>query len=113
MEENQSRYGIVERLVARKLDMMTEKSDLKGGLKLQERHIYELKQDLASWQKDVQVDIKREQRERKLEIERAIQEFNNDKEQIRDEEKAFDDQIRAVEEALQSIEEISRASSDA
>jgi len=94
----------------KKLDMMTEKSDLRGNLKSKEQNISKLKQDLASWQKDVQEDIKREQRGRKVAIERAIQEFNKSKGQMRDKEKAFDDQIRTIEEALQSIEEIDRVS---
>ncbi|MDP2947639.1 MAG: hypothetical protein Q8N88_06005 [Nanoarchaeota archaeon] len=110
MVESQSRYSIVERLTTRKLEIMSSKSKLKEDVKSKEQYIDKLKKELSNWEKDVQEDTKREKRRKELEIEKALQEFNNSKEQMKDKEKVFDEQIKAVEKALESIEEISKTS---
>jgi len=97
MAESQSRYSIVERLTSKKLEIMSNKSELKEDLKSKEQAIGKLKKDLENWKKDIQEDIKREQRKKELEIERASQEYQNTKEQMKDKEKVFDDQINAID----------------
>lgn len=110
MTESQSRYSIVERLTQHKLEIMSNKSKLKEDVKTKEQHIDKLKKDLKNWKTDIQEDVKREDRRKELEIERAAQEFENAKERMKDKEKVFDEQIKAIEAALKSIEEISKTS---
>ncbi|MDD4353902.1 MAG: hypothetical protein PHN56_05595 [Candidatus Nanoarchaeia archaeon] len=110
MSESQSRYSIVERLTAKKLAIMNDKSELKETVKSKEQEVERLKKELGNWQQDVQEDIKREQRRKEIHIESTLQDFNNLKEQMKDKEKAFDEQIIAIEKALKSIEEISKSS---
>ena len=100
MVESQSRYSIVERLTTRKLETMSSKSKLKEEVKSKEQKIDKLRKDLENWKKDVQEDIKRVQRQKELDIEKTVQEFQNAKEQMKDKEKVFDDQIIAIENAL-------------
>ena len=110
MSESQSRYSIVERLTRKKLEIMSSRSNLKQDVKSKEQVIDKLKKDLENWKKDIQEDIKREQRKMELDIERVIQEFNNSKEQLKDKENVYNEQIVAIEDALKSIEEISKTS---
>ena len=110
MGESQSRYSIVERLTETKLRIMTSKAELKEEVKTKEQYIDKLKKELENWKKDIQEDIKREQRKKELEIERAIQEFDNAKEQMNSKENVYDEQIHAIDNALKSIEEISKTS---
>jgi len=110
MVESQSRYSIVERLTAKKLDIMGSKSKLKQNVKSKEQQVEKIKKDLENWKKDIQEDIKREERKKELEIEAAIQEYENSKEQLKDKENVFNEQIKAIESALISIEEISKTS---
>jgi len=110
MSESQSRYSIVERLTQRKLDIMSSKAKLKEDVKSKEQHSDKLRKNLENWKKDVQEDIKRDERSKEIEIDRAFQDFENSKEQMKDKEKVFDEQIKAIEEALKSIEEISKTS---
>lgn len=110
MSESQSRYSIVERLIKRKLAIMSSKSNLKEDVKKKEQKIGKLKKELENWEKDIQEDIRREQRKKELEIDRSKQEFENLKEQMKDKEKVLDEQIKAIEGASKSIEEISKTS---
>ncbi len=110
MSESQSRYSIVERLTTRKLEIMSSKSNLKEELKETEQQVGKLKKDLENWKKDVQEDIKREQRKKELAIEQAEQDYANTKEQLKDKEHVYDEQIHAIEKALESIQEISKTS---
>ena len=110
MTESQSRYSIVERLTTKKLDIMNKRSKLKSDVKTKEQNIDKLKKDLENWEKDVQEDIKREKRKKEIDIERAVQEFENAKTQTTDKEKVYEEQINAIEDALKSIEEISKTS---
>jgi|SRR3989344_1379687 len=110
MSESQSRYSIVEKLTMRKLEIMSNKSKLKEEVKESEQHTEKLKRELDNWKRDIQEDIKREQRKKELEAERAIQEYENVKGQMKDKENVYDEQIKAIEEALRSIEEISKTS---
>ena len=110
MSESQSRYSIVERLTQKKLEIMNSKSKLKSEVKGKEQRIIKLQKDFENWKKDIQEDIKREQRKKELDIEGANQEFENAKEQMSKKEEAYNEQIRAVEDALKSIEEISKTS---
>lgn len=110
MVESQSRYSIVERLTAKKLDIMGDKSELKEDVKKKEQQIDKLKRDLQNWKEDVQEDVKREQRRKEIEITKATLDFENAKEQMKDTEKVYDKQIEAIEQALKSIEEISKTS---
>ncbi len=110
MSESQSRYSIVERLTTRKLEIMSNKSKLKENVKNKEQNIDGLKKDLENWKKDIQEDMKREQRRKELEIERAVQEYGNSREQTKDKETVYNEQILAIEQALKSIEEISKTS---
>ena len=110
MSESQSRYSIVERLIKRKLEIMSSKSNLKEDVKKKEQKIGKLKKGLENWKKDVQEDIKREQRKKEIEIEKIVQESNNSKENLADKENVYDEQIKAIEQALKSIEEISKTS---
>ena len=110
MVESQSRYSIVERLTQKKLEIMSSKLKLKQDVKSKEQYIGKLGKGLENWKKDIQEDIKREERKKELEIERAKQESDNLKDQVKDKEKVFDEQIKAVEDALNSIEEISKTS---
>lgn len=110
MGENQSRYSIVERLTETKLRIMTNKAELKEEVKTKEQHIDKLKKDIENWKKDIQEDIKREQRKKEVEIERAIQESDNAKAQMKDKENVYDEQVHAINSALKSIEEISKTS---
>lgn len=89
---------------------MSNRSRLKEDVKRKEQYIDKLKKELTNWKKDIQEDIKREQRQKELDIERALQEFHNTKEQIKDAEKVFDEQILAIDKALRSIEDISKTS---
>ena len=110
MGESQSRYSIVERLTQRKLEIMGSKSKLNSNLKQKEQEIGVLKRDLENWKKDIQEDIKRDERRKELEVERLVQEFENSQEQKAEKEKVYDEQINAIEKALKSIEEISKTS---
>ena len=110
MTESQSRYSIVERLTTRKLEIMNSKSKLKEEVKSREQYIDKLRKELENWKKDIQEDVKREQRRKELDIERASQEYDNSKEQLKDKEKVFEEQIEAIQAALKSIEEISKTS---
>ncbi len=110
MSESQSRYSIVERLTQNKLEIMNSKSKLNADLKYKKQKIEVLKKNLTNWQKDIQEDIKREQRKKELEVEEAIQNYENAGEQKTEKEKVYDEQINAIEKALKSIEEISKTS---
>ena len=110
MAESQSRYSIVERLTEKKLGIMGGKSKLKQNVKSKEQQVEKIKKDLENWKKDIQEDIKREERKKELEIETATQEYENSKEQLKDKENVFNEQIKAIEIALSSIEEISKTS---
>jgi len=110
MSESQSRYSIVERLTKKKLEIMNSKSKLNSDVKTKKQKIDKLRKDLENWKKDVQEDIKREERKKEIEIERASQDFENSKEQKSEKEKVYDEQIKAIENALNSIEEISKTS---
>lgn len=110
MSESQSRYSIIERLTKKKLELMSSKSNLKQDVKSKEQKIGKIKKDSENWKKDVQEDIKREQRKKELDIEKATQEFDNSKENLIEKEKVYDEQIKAIEDALKSIEEISKTS---
>ena len=110
MAESQSRYSIVERLTDKKLEIMSNKSELKENVKENDQYVDKLKKDLENWKIYAQEDLKREQRKKEIEIESATQEFENNKNNIKDKEKVYDDQIKAIEEALNSIEEISKTS---
>lgn len=108
MVESQSRYSIVERLTTKKLEIMSNKSLLKEDVVSKEQSIDKMKKDLENWKIDIQEDIKREQRKMEIGIQRAMQEYENKKQQLKDKERVFDEQIKAIEEALKSIEEISK-----
>lgn len=110
MSESQSRYSIVERLTKKKLELMSSKSNLKQDVKTRGQRVDKLKKDLENWKKDIQEDIKREQRKKEIEIEKIVQESNNSKENLADRENVYDEQIKAIEVALRSIEEISKTS---
>ena len=110
MSESQSRYSIVERLIKRKLEIMSSKSNLKEDVKKKEQKIGKLRKGLENWKKDIQEDIKREQRKKEIEIEKIVQESNNSTENLADKENVYDEQIKAIEQALKSIEEISKTS---
>lgn len=110
MAESQSRYSIVERLTQRKLEIMSEKSELKEEAKEKQQRIEELNKDLQNWEKDIEEDIKREKRNRERTIQKATQEYENLKTRLDEKAKVFDEQITAVEDALKSIEEISKTS---
>ena len=110
MAESQSRYSIVERLTKKKLELMSSKSNLKQDVKSKEQKISKLKKNLENWKKDIEEDIKREQRKKELDIEKATQKFNNSKENLIERENVYDEQIKAIEHALKSIEEISKTS---
>ena len=108
MGESQSRYSIVERLTAKKIELMEGKANLKQQVKDKEQTIGKLGKELDNWKRDIQEDIKREQRLHEIKIERASQDYTNTKEQLKCKEDVFDEQIRAIEDALKSIEEISK-----
>ena len=110
MSESQSRYSIVERLTTKKLEIMSNKAKLKNEVKCKEQLIDKLKNDLDNWKKDIQEDMKREERKMEIDIETANQEYSNSKEQLKDKEMVYDEQIMAIEQALKSIEEISKTS---
>lgn len=108
MGESQSRYSIVERLTQRKLEIMSSKSKLNSNLKQKKQEIEILEKDFENWKKDIQEDIKRDERKKEIEIERSVQEFENSQEQKTEKEKVYDEQINAIEKALKSIEDISK-----
>lgn len=109
MVESQSRYSIVERLTQRKLEVMNEKASLSEETTEKEQNIDKLKKEFENWKKDIQEDIKRDERSHEIKIEMAAQDSKNLKEQMVEKEKFFDEQIKAIEEALGSIEEISKS----
>ena len=108
MGESQSRYSIVERLTDKKLELMNQKAGLKAEATNCELRVARLDNDLTNWKKDIQEDIKRSQRQKEIEVERAKQEAKDAKAKLSDKEKSFDEQITAVELAINSIEEISK-----
>ena len=110
MSESQSRYSIVERLTERKLEIITEKSNLDEELKGKQQEVEKLKKDLLDWEKDIQKDNERTKRLKQREIEQAEIYHENAKQRKNTREKAFDEQINAIELALQRIEEISKTS---
>jgi valyl-tRNA synthetase len=112
MGESQSRYSIVERLTQKKLNIMTSKSNIKEDVREKGQEVEKFVRILENWKKDLQEDIKREERKKELEIERAKQEYENSKVQMKDKEEVLDKQIKAIEEALKSIEEISKTSTN-
>ncbi|MDP3728711.1 MAG: hypothetical protein Q8R18_04635 [bacterium] len=89
MVESQSRYSIVERLTTKKLEIMRAKSQLKEEVLSKEQHVEKIKKDLENWKTDIQEDIKREQRKMELNIERAVQESENEKKQLHRIQKKF------------------------
>jgi Skp family chaperone for outer membrane proteins len=110
MSESQSRYSIVETLTERKLEIITEKSNLDEELKGKQQEVEKLKKDLLDWEKDIQKDNERTKRLKQREIEQAEISHENAKQRKNTREKAFDEQINAIESALQRIEEISKTS---
>ena len=68
MSESQSRYSIVERLTRTKLDIMSEKSNLKEEVTSKKQRITDLKKDLDNYLEDYEVTKQREERERKIKI---------------------------------------------
>jgi len=108
MSESQSRYSIVERLTDKKLELMNQKAGLKAEVTNCELRAAKSKNDLENWKKDIQEDIKRSQRQKEIEIERANQDAKDARARLSDKEKSFDEQIKAVENAINSIEEISK-----
>jgi Skp family chaperone for outer membrane proteins len=110
MSESQSRYSIVETLTERKLEIITEKSNLDEELKGKQQEVEKLKKDLLDWEKDIQKDNERTKRLKQREIEQAEISHENAKQRKNTREKAFDEQINAIELALKRIEEISKTS---
>ena len=110
MGESQSRYSIMERLTQTKLDIMTAKSELKEEAKHKEQKVFELKKELDNWNKDIEVDLLRERRNREKLIEKAQQDFQNTKERLAEKEKVYGEKLLAINEAMKSIEEISKTS---
>ena len=110
MAESQSRYSIVERLLQKKLEIMSDKLKLKEESRTRQQYVDKLKKELENWKKDIQEDIKREQRKKEIDIERAIQYYDDIKEQMQEKEQVFDEQINAIGDSLKSIEEISKIS---
>jgi hypothetical protein len=110
MTESQSRYSIVERLTQKKLEIISEKSNLDEELKKKQQRVEQLKKDLLDWEKDIQKDNDRTKRLKQREIEQAEISNENAKQRKNTREKAFDEQINAIELALQRIEDISKTS---
>ena len=110
MAESQSRYSIVERLTSKKLELMASRSRLIEEITLKLQCLQKLQKDLQNWKHDVQEDVKRAQRMKEIEIEKANLDHENAQSQMVQKEKVYDNQIKAVEEALKSIEEISKTS---
>jgi len=110
MSESQSRYSIVERLTRTKLDIMSDKSNLKEEVTTKRQKITDLEKDLANYLEDYEVTKQREERQRKINIEKAQRDLKNAEERLSAKEKVLDDKIKTIEDSLKSIEEISKTS---
>ena len=108
-DTSQSRYSIVERLTAKKLEIMTNKSDLADEIKDREFEVQSVMDELANWKKDINHQKERTEREFDLRILATQKKLENAKERLKEKEKVFDEQMNAVEEALKSIESISKS----
>ena len=106
---SQSRYSIVERLTAKKLEIMSRKSDLADDIKGREFEVQSITDELANWEKDVQHQKERKKREFEVRISDSKKKLDNAKERLKEKEKVFDEQMKAVDKALESIESISKS----
>ena len=110
MTESQSRYSIVERLTQRKLDLISEGSELDEEVKKKKQLIEYLKKDLVDWESDLEQDNEKKKRIKQREIEKAEISSNNAIERKVAKVEDIKDKIKAIDKALERIEEISKNS---
>ncbi|MEK6894797.1 MAG: hypothetical protein AABX10_05015 [Nanoarchaeota archaeon] len=110
MTESQSRYSIVERLTQKKLDLLSEGSELEEEVKKKKQIIDSLKKDLEEWESDLEQDIEKKKRIKNREIEKAEISSNNAVERKVAKMEDIKDKIKAIDKALERIEEISKNS---
>lgn len=110
MTESQSRYSIVERLTQKKLDLISEGSDLDEEVKKKKQIIGYLKKELEDWENDLEQDTEKKRRIKQREIEKAEISSNNAIERKVAKVEDIKDKIKAIDKALERIEEISKNS---
>lgn len=107
-DTSQSRYSIVERLTQTKLDIIGAKNELTDDIKHKEQGLNSLRKDFDNWKIDVQEDVKRAERQKQIEIEKAEINLKNARERQDEKLKTYDLKIKSIDEALTRIEEISK-----
>lgn len=108
MGESQSRYSIVERLIAKKLDIMTAKFQLADEIRKAEQTVDSLRSSIEDKKQSYQDDCDREKRTLDWDLENAEKKVANLKERQSDKERMFDAKLKTIEEALKILEDISK-----
>ncbi len=110
MTESQSRYSIVERLTQKKLELISEGSELDEEVKKKKQLIEHLKKELDDWESDLEQDTEKKRRIKQREIEKAEIGSNNAVDRKMAKVEDIKDKIKAIDKALERIEEISKNS---
>lgn len=105
--ESQSRYSIVERLVQKKIEILTAKGKLNDEQKLLAQKVDEMQKDYTGWQQTYKNEQLQHEREMRRNIERAINNRDNAKANMKDKSAMFDEELKVIDAALKSIERIS------
>src|SRR3989344_3536506 len=105
MTESQSRYSIVERLTQKKLELLSEGSELDEEVKKKKQLIEHLKKELGDWESDLEQDTEKKRRIKQREIEKAEISSNNAVERKMAKVEDIKDKIKAIDKALERIEE--------
>ncbi len=108
MGESQSRYSIVERLITKKLDIMTAKFQLADEIRKAEQAVDSLRSSIEDKKQAYQDECDREKRNLDWELEKAEKKVANLKERQSDKERMFDAKLKTIEEALKILEDISK-----
>lgn len=108
--ESQSRYSIIERMLSRKLDIMTAKTNLIDDIKKAEQRATTLESDVGHDKKVYQQEADKQKDEADKLVRDAKQNVTNLKDRKEAKEKLYDDKIKDINDALKQLEEISKSS---
>jgi len=109
MSESQSRYSIVERLTAKKLDIISAKSKIKMEIQKAQQSAENFEKEIVDDKKAIMDNAEREIKELESKLQKEKQMAKNLKEREKDQITMFDEKLVAIEKALKQIEGISQS----
>ena len=109
---SQSRYSIIERLAAKKLEIMEEKQRIEGDIAAKKVSINQKKNHLTQLEHDYQKDLLSAQKYTEDEIAKLEQEVAAAETGKASKSALCDLKIAEIDKAMNSIQEISKSSND-